>query len=957
MQPIIKITNVRASAALACALVLALAAAASAQPKRIYIANDDHTDYFWTGDDVQYRKAFLAMLDYYMTRAEQTATLPSDQRSRFNTDGTLWIWEYEHNKTAAQLARLVGHIKKGNISVPLNSLVLLFGAMPTEAVLRDMYYAGRLERRHSLNLDLVVPMENQTLPGGVASLWAGAGARYAWKGICNCATKTKAADRPREIYHMAGPDGRSVVMKWSSQLWGGSTSLGGYAEARYPQAVVKLMATDSTFHKRWPWSVAGAFGYGWDDLQSTTDAFVKASQALGTPSRRVIVSNEVDFFTDFVAAHGKQIPTFSAAHGNEWDLLTASLGEVSAGMRRQLERLRAAEAMAALVALVDPGAVAAKTAARDEAFMRMGLYYEHDWTADGNVGSAKRQQFQRASLAKVKAYVDGLHKDAMVALCDRVRLPSGSGIRYMVFNPLAWTRTDAAVLPLTPTGPVKVIDVSTGVEVPGQVVTQPGGAKRLVILASGVPPLGYRVYQIKPGTPKIFTPSASISGSTMDNGKYRVSVSGDGSITSWVDKTAGNRQLVASGGALNRLAGVKAKAVVLEASGPVLTTMRATASGSPALVTRVTLYRGLARVDVDNRLSGGFGATLGYQYPFKLGSFVARHEEVGMIARAARKAAGGDYADKNTRTDYLTLNHFVDLSESSYGVTLSSWDSAFMRLGNSTASKLDTATPSVLAVVGMQVDGSSLGFTNQGGDTSFLNRYALRSHGAYDQAGAMRFSLEHQNPFETAKVGGVPGGPLPAGKLGLLSISSPNVLGWAVKPAEEGIAKGLIVRLWNLSDNPQKFTLGFDDAAITKASRASHVETDTGAATVSGGKLSDTLARQQMQTYRLFRPAMIKLAPPDGGVPVNDSGGPLDPPDAGPQKQLDGGSGADARTADARTADTSKTPDASQTPDARGPDAPSESSSCAVGGGGGVGLAWGLLLLALALARWRQRSM
>ena len=53
-------------------------------------------------------------------------------------------------------------------------------------------------------------MENQTLPGGVASLWAGAGATYSWKGICDCATQIDAGDRPREIYRFAGP-GRTVV--------------------------------------------------------------------------------------------------------------------------------------------------------------------------------------------------------------------------------------------------------------------------------------------------------------------------------------------------------------------------------------------------------------------------------------------------------------------------------------------------------------------------------------------------------------------------------------------------------------------------------------------------------------------------------------------------------------------------------------------------------------------------
>ncbi len=156
-------------------LALAPAVADAQGVERHYIANDDHTDYYWSGDAAQYRRAFLDSLDYYMTQAEDTADRPADGRGRYNVDGSMWIWEYEHNRPAADFNRLLGHIRAGNISVPFQSLVLLPGAMPTEAVLRDMYYAGSLERRFGLDLDLVVNMENQTLPLGLASLCLGGG--------------------------------------------------------------------------------------------------------------------------------------------------------------------------------------------------------------------------------------------------------------------------------------------------------------------------------------------------------------------------------------------------------------------------------------------------------------------------------------------------------------------------------------------------------------------------------------------------------------------------------------------------------------------------------------------------------------------------------------------------------------------------------------------------------------
>ncbi|MEP6597051.1 MAG: hypothetical protein ABJA71_13955, partial [Ginsengibacter sp.] len=89
----------------------------NAQQKRIYIANDDHTDYLWSANEDIYRRAFVNMLDFYIRKADSTIAigLPSDQQSRFNCDGSLWLWTYEQNKTAAEVNALITKIKSGHI--------------------------------------------------------------------------------------------------------------------------------------------------------------------------------------------------------------------------------------------------------------------------------------------------------------------------------------------------------------------------------------------------------------------------------------------------------------------------------------------------------------------------------------------------------------------------------------------------------------------------------------------------------------------------------------------------------------------------------------------------------------------------------------------------------------------------------------------------------------------------
>jgi alpha-mannosidase len=852
------------SAAMASALRLrpirARLGATSVPPgKRYYIANDDHTDYEWAGTDVQYRTAFQMMLDFYMDQAESTASNPPDQRGRFNCDGSVWVREYEANRSAADFQRLVAHLRAGDITMPLNTLVQLYGAMPAEAVLRSFYYAGRLERRLGMRFPLVVPMEDQTLPGGVASLWAGSGAKYSWKGICNCATQIDASSRPLDIYRFTGPDGQSVLMKWY-EVYGTNKFLGGYAEARDPVSAVEFMKNDPGFLARWPYDVAGAFGYGWDDFETTTDAFVAAALSESDSTHRVIVSNEVDFFEDFDSEYGGDLPTISVGYGNEWDLLPASMAEVTAQVKRSVEKLRTAEALATIATLANPTFMDAVTAMRDSADMSCGLYFEHSWGPGPGVDDATRAAWQRGIQHAITFYADSLQTIALADLASRVRQPAGVE-RHLVFNPLSWTRTDIADLTIAQSPPVHVVDIVSGAEVPSQVVTV-GGQPRLRILASQVPSVGYRVYEVRAGAGASFPPSATITLPAMDNGIYHVTVGPRGQLTSVIDHKDGDRELVAAGGSILELTH-GGGSVLIENSGPVTTTLRVVAGGTPAHECRISLHAGLDRIDVDARVTQNFSIADGYDSYFNLPGFTMRHEEVGKINVVARAAQGGDYADQDTRTDYLTLNHFVDLSQAARGVTLSSWDSQFFKAGNSTPTFLDTSTPSVSAILGMQVDGGQLGIANQGGDSFFLDRFALRTHAAWNQPAAMRFALEHQNPLVATRILGSPSSSMPDTTYSLLTVDNPDVMMWALKPAEES-GQGVIVRLWNLADRPSSASFALPAVSLADARQVTHIETDVGPVTHGANAVSDVFAREQMKTFRLYPAAPATSAPSSG---------------------------------------------------------------------------------------------
>ena len=176
-----------------------------------------------------------------------------------------------------------------------------------------------------------------------------------------------------------------------------------------------------------------------------------------------------------------------------------------------------------------------------------------------------------------------------------------------------------------------------------------------------------------------------------------------------------------------------------------------------------------------------------------------------------------------------------------------------MKLGRSTTSRLDTSTPSLNVLVGGQVDGPRLGIVAQGGDCRFVQRFAIQTHSGHDIGRSMRFAMEHQNPFVVGRVTPKSDGrgqSYPADRFSLVQSSDPDVLLWAVKPADDGIKRGITIRVWNVSRHENDFALGVHPA-VGSAMLTTHIETDIRPATVTDGKIVSICQPQQLQTFRI----------------------------------------------------------------------------------------------------------
>lgn len=817
------------------------------KPKRIYLAPDDHTDYLWSASEAEYEKAFLEMIDYYLDLSDQTDSNPPNFQSRWNCDGSFWMWTYERNRSKDEFDRFIERVRDGHIGVPLQPLSVVLGGAPTEAIIRGLYYPGHVERRYHLRFPLAYAMENATMPLGLVSLWAGCGASYSWQGICRCDTALEnAGDREHDVYWWQGLDGSRILMKWNT-MWKDNQHLGGYAEARDPSTIVDFVDTDERFITRYPYPVIGAFGKGWDDVKTLTGEFITVAKDKSNPSRNVIVSNEVDFFRDFETTSAKDIPHYTASFGNEWELYCASFAELSARIKRAVEKLRTAEALSVLVCRKNPSFANGREKDRDQAWMNFGLFWEHNMGAVGRNPEIvnERTLWQRRLVTEVERYVDPLFDDAVRELGRMIR-KDGSQNRFFVFNALNWPRTGPADFPFDSTEPVHVIDSADGKETPSQIVRL-DGQSYLRILAEKVPSVGYKVYEIRSGAGQSFSPVANVNGSRIENEFYAITLAGRGAMTSVVDKRRDNREWVRPVGSLslNDL-GPGEGQITIENDGPVSVTVAARSASPLQHTSRVTFIRGLDGIFIENTIDQNFDQPHTWHFGFNLDDPEVWHEETGAILRAKLLTEGGHYAPRNARYDWLTMNHFADIGDGNAGMTLSNADCFFMKLGDSTPIRLDAGAASISVLAGGQVMPNS-SIHNQAGDTTFRQRFALRARGRYDPAAAMRFALDHQNPLATGPVEG--GDAYPEREFSLLHVSGENHVLWALKPADDGFDRGIVLRLWNLAQQPATCAVSFPHDPAGKIWRTTHLETPLEEIPFSGNRFRISSATQQIQTF------------------------------------------------------------------------------------------------------------
>ncbi len=171
-------------------------------------------------------------------------------------------------------------------------------------------------------------------------------------------------------------------------------------------------------------------------------------------------------------------------------------------------------------------------------------------------GSSIREVYIDAAARHRAADETGRHEldGALEALGQGIDTSHVAGTPVVVWNPLAWKRTDAVryALPAGDAGPWALFDPA-GHEVRTQVVVTGRYARDLLFVAEDVPALGYALYDLRRQAPaSIGQAPFTATKDALENALFRLAFDG-GTLQSLVDKRGGRELLAGPGNELQVL--------------------------------------------------------------------------------------------------------------------------------------------------------------------------------------------------------------------------------------------------------------------------------------------------------------------------------------------------------------------------------------------------------------------
>ena len=811
---------------------------------RIFVAASSHTDIGYT--DLQPKCA---------ERHNQNTDLAAELAGKFpdfkwNLEVAWQAENYLATRKGERLEKFLALAKEGRLGVQALYCNILTGLCSHEEACRLTWFAHTLKDKYAVPYSSAMISDVPTQEAALPTILASAGIRYFSSAVNTDRGYTFTQLWNKSPYWWEGPDGSRILMM----------CVGGYSQAEgwglhssVEQARPRVMGALKGFEARkdYPYDAVFLHGAVSDNcpLNPRLADVVKAwNERYEFP--KIILSTNAEFFQYIEKTYGDKLPVVRGSGGTYWEDGAGSSAKETTLVRNAHESVTAAQTLLALARQVRPE-IPYPDKAIASAWRQCLLYDEHTWGAYCSIGQPD-SDFTKAQW-KIKAqFAYDADREARALAAEAAKamaaLVKTDGRALAVINPTGAARTDILEVALPEGTTVAEKDAAT---------CKVGQAT--LVAVKDMPALGCRAVRLEAGG--TVPAAAPADGTTIESRFYRITFDpATGGMTSIFDKeldrelldTAApyraNQYLYVSGGDGSRIVAggpVEPKLAVASPEKATLRRLKLAALGermivetsgpqTPKLVSEVTVWNDLKRVDLANRLTKALTYKKeGVYFAFPLAGEkpTFRYEvPAGVVNANTDMLPGACY-------DWFTVQHFVEVETAGGAVAWATPDAPLVCFQDLNRGKWQSPVQMKNGHVFAYVM-NNYWHTNYkaGQDGDFLFRFALTSRAKADAALSARFGAAVASPLLAVPVEAQADGPLPAAGASLVEVAEPNVLLVAAKQADSG--DGLVVRLWEVGGQATTAHVKLPQAKPKKATACSLVEEPQGDLQIKDGTIA-----------------------------------------------------------------------------------------------------------------------
>ena len=797
---------------------------------RIFVAPSAHTDIGYTDLQPKCRERHNENLDLAAELIDRFGDF------KWNCEVAWQAENYLADREGDSLERFLRLARERRLGVQALYCNILTGLCSHEEFCRLTYLAHRLHRDYDIPYVSAMINDVPTWVGSMPMMLAGSGIRYFSGGSNNTRAVTFTQMYDKCPCWWEGPDGSRVLMMFQpSYAYAVQMGLQDSVETARERLSARLAGYEA--REDYPYDAIYLNGAVSDNQPLDP----KLAEVVEEWNRRyefpkIILCHNAEFYEYIEKSHGDNLPVYRGSGGTYWEDGAGSSARETTLCRNAHEATGNAERMLSLVHRLRPEGPYPDEAIYD-AWRNSMLYDEHTWGAHCSI-SEPESEFTKGQWEIKARFAHDAHRQSRELLENGARglasLVETEDRSLVVLNTMSWPRSD-----------VLEVHLPDGMAVISPDVTSCQVGEKTLVSVKDVPSCGYRVFSCGP---RADVPTAQpAQGTSIESRFYRLTFDpATGAITSLFDKEF-NRELVDSAAPyqLNHylyVAGGKGTSIEqggqpaaeLKISTPEKATLQVlnlgalgqrmivdtSAAMTPEIVSEVTVYNDLKRVDVANRLT----KTLTYDkeavyfaFPFAAGEPTFRYEEPCAVFRPDKDFFPG------ACLDWFTVQHFVEIESADAAICWSTPDAPLVCFQDINRGKWQTELPLTNGHLYAYVM-NNYWFTNYlaGQDGRFQFRFSITSRLKSDTVASARFGWGASSPLVAVKSDANPDGPLPKESGSLVEIDEPNVLLVGMKRAESG--ESLVLRLWEISGQPTTAHLRLPHIPVKKATLCNLVE-------------------------------------------------------------------------------------------------------------------------------------